>query len=241
MKTLRPLFIVLTIVAVCFSCGKKPKGEAVEASEAKAFVEEEGPMLMIDTANSSVSWIGYKRTGKHNGTFNIKSGSFSFSNDGITSGKVEIDMASIAVLDIPADDEKNAKLKGHLSSPDFFDVGQYPVSAFEITDVKAFDGTLPQDKEEYASDYTPKAASINVVEAPTHIITGNLTIKGVSKSISFPAKVVLEEGKYKASAAFNIDRTDWGIAYGDENSVVDKAKDKFVYNTVNVGFELISE
>ena len=41
-----------------------------------------------------------------------------------------------------------------------------------------------------------------------------------------------------AKAKFNIDRTNWGLMYGDEASVVDKAKDKFIYNTVNVSFDI---
>ena len=57
-------------------------------------------------------------------------------------------------------------------------------------------------------------------------------------SIAFPAKLIVEEGIIKAEAKFNIDRTLWGVMYGDEASVADKAKDKFVYNTVNIGLIL---
>jgi hypothetical protein len=42
----------------------------------------------------------------------------------------------------------------------------------------------------------------------------------------------------KAVANFNINRTDWGLMYGDEAGAVDKAKDSFIYNTVTVGFQL---
>jgi len=41
-----------------------------------------------------------------------------------------------------------------------------------------------------------------------------------------------------AKAGFNINRTDWGLAYGDEATAVDKAKDKFIYNTVSVNFDI---
>jgi len=37
-------------------------------------------------------------------------------------------------------------------------------------------------------------------------------------------------------AKFNIDRTNWNIKYGEEASVTDKIKDKFIYDTVNLGF-----
>ena len=42
----------------------------------------------------------------------------------------------------------------------------------------------------------------------------------------------------KAEGKFNIDRTRWNISYQDESSVLDKLKDQFIYNTVNVGFSI---
>ena len=77
-----------------------------------------------------------------------------------------------------------------------------------------------------------------MVENPTHFISGNLTLRGVTKNITFPAAVSLDNGTVKAKANFNINRIDWNLKYQDESSVADKAKDKFIYNTVNVGFEL---
>ena len=52
--------------------------------------------------------------------------------------------------------------------------------------------------------------------------------------ITFPANVSMTDSGVTASAKFNIDRTDWSLSYGDEASTVDKAKDKFIYNTVNL-------
>lgn len=79
-----------------------------------------------------------------------------------------------------------------------------------------------------------------MVTNPTHTITGNLTMRGTTKSVSFPAKVSVDANSIVAEAKFNIDRTDWNLSYGDESSVVDKAQDKFIYNTVNVGFSLVA-
>jgi polyisoprenoid-binding protein YceI len=47
----------------------------------------------------------------------------------------------------------------------------------------------------------------------THTISGNLTIKGITQGISFPAKVANNEAGINASAKFNIDRTLWDIKY----------------------------
>lgn len=241
MKTIKLTGLLTMLTIVLFSCGKKPSGETVEASEAKEVASTADPVQSINTTESYVSWIGYKPTGKHNGTFDIKSGAINYGENGITGGEIIIDMQALTVVDIPVEEEGNAKLKGHLMSPDFFATDSFPTAKFVITGVKAYDGVAPTDKEEYKTDFSPIAASAYVVEGATHTVTGNLTIKGVSKSISFPTKVIEEDGRYHALATFNIDRMDWGIAYGDENSAIDKAKDKFVYNTVSVGFDLITK
>jgi accessory colonization factor AcfC len=50
--------------------------------------------------------------------------------------------------------------------------------------------------------------------------------------------VSMMDGELSAKAKFNIDRTEWNLSYGDEANAVDKAKDKFIYNTVNIGLEV---
>jgi len=61
---------------------------------------------------------------------------------------------------------------------------------------------------------------ISKVEAATdslgnsHSISGDLTIKGQTRNITFPAKVSINNGMLNLMAAFSINRTDWGIQYG---------------------------
>jgi polyisoprenoid-binding protein YceI len=71
------------------------------------------------------------------------------------------------------------------------------------------------------------------------MVTGNLTMRGTTKSVTFPANVMMQGDKVMAKAMFNIDRTAWGLMYGDEGSITDQAKDKFIYNTVTVGLDLV--
>jgi accessory colonization factor AcfC len=59
-----------------------------------------------------------------------------------------------------------------------------------------------------------------------------------TKNIKFPAAVSASNGSVNAKAGFNINRTEWGLSYGDEAGAVDKAQDRFIYNTVNVGFDI---
>ncbi len=76
------------------------------------------------------------------------------------------------------------------------------------------------------------------IDNPTHAITGNLTMRDTTLSITFPANVSVTDGTVSAEAKFNIDRTNWNVSYGDETDPVAQAKDKFIYNTVNVGFNI---
>ena len=79
-------------------------------------------------------------------------------------------------------------------------------------------------------------ASAEDVKLPgaTHKITGNLNLKGVSKSISFPAKVNINDGVLEAVSQFEINRTDWGMHYGGDKSL----GDRFIKHDVGVGFTL---
>ena len=83
--------------------------------------------------------------------------------------------------------EYKDKLDGHLKGADFFNVDSFPNAKLEIT---AFDAGK---------------------------ITANLTIKEVTKAISFPGTVTITENAVTASAEFTINRTEYGIVYGSEN------------------------
>jgi polyisoprenoid-binding protein YceI len=237
-------FLVITVFGLflmaCSSGGNQQTvetGEAQEVAEASA----EATTLAVDTSQSLVTWIGSKPTGQHNGTINLESGNLMVSEGTIESGTFTMDISSLDIMDLKGDPDSYQKLHGHLMSDDFFDEANHPNATFEIVEIKEYDSTmLAQDKEQFKTDYTPATLSEFMVENPTHYITGNLTMRGTTKSISFPAQVMMEDGMIKAEAKFNIDRTEWGLSYNDEANVVDKAKDRFIYNTVNIGFNLVA-
>ncbi|MEO5804564.1 MAG: YceI family protein [Verrucomicrobiota bacterium] len=81
----------------------------------------------------------------------------------------------------------NPKLTGHLKSADFFDVEKYPVATFTVTKIE------PADNQQN--------------------VTGNLELHGVTKSISFPAKVDITDDAVKVDADFAINRKDFNINY----------------------------
>ena len=83
------------------------------------------------------------------------------------------------------------KLEKHMKDPDFFDVKQFPTANFVSTSIAA-------DAKGPANTYT---------------VSGKITIKGVSKDISFPAVITLDNGTTNASADVTINRQDYGIVY----------------------------
>ena len=146
-------------------------------------------------------------------------------------------MNEIDVLDLEGEDLQ--KLTGHLKSPDFFAVEEYPTAMFEITEVTPFaETTMEEDTSRMDVVVNDEEVSEYKIENPTHAITGNLTMRDTTLSITFPAKVDITDSQVSAEAKFNIDRTKWNVSYGDENDPVAQAKDQFIYNTVNVGFNI---
>jgi len=86
-------------------------------------------------------------------------------------------------------------LTTHLKSPDFFEVRRFPTAKFESTKI---DGGAGSGQ-----------------------ITGKLTLHGVTKEISFPAKVEVTDAGVKLTSEFTINRLDYGIKF-DPNKVEDK-------------------
>ena len=237
MKFLKSTLSIIAVAALVFSCG--PKGKTVETSDAKAVASsEDATVIAVNAESSIVTWVGSKPAGQHNGTINIKSGEISVKGTKIVAGKFTIDITSLKDIDM-AGSKGASDLEGHLMSDDFFDAANHPEATFEVTGVSAYNAAnLEADKDEYQTDFAPAKLSEIVVDNPTHFISGNLTMRGTTKNITFPAAVSIDNGVIKAIANFNIYRTEWGLKYGDEASALDKAKDKFLYNTVKVGFEL---
>lgn len=143
----------------------------------------------VDAAKSVVKWHAKKVTGEHFGTIGLASGALNVDGTKITGGTFEIDMTSIKCTDL-TDAGYNAKLVGHLKSEDFFSVEKNPKATFVITKV---DG---------------KGANVN--------ITGDLTIKGIKNSVTFPATVTADAKGVTANAKIVLDRSKWDIRYGSK-------------------------
>lgn len=233
MKITKQIGLFVAVAMLAFACGKP--GETVETTDAQEVAAGAGDTLAVDVASSTISWTGYKPAGKHFGKIPTTGGNVIVAGDQITAGSFTFDIVGLKIEDLQASDENYGKLYGHLQSADFFDAANFPTATFEITGVEPFaGGDVVADKEEFATDNTPASDSSLSPANPTHWISGNLTMRGTTKNIKFPAEVSINNGAVTAKAGFNIDRTQWGLMYGDESAAVDKAKDQFIYNTVSL-------
>lgn len=115
----------------------------------------------VNVKESTVSWVGKKITGKHNGTVNLQQGILQMKGDEIVGGTFVIDMSSIEVKDLTG--EGKQKLEGHLKSDDFFGVANHPTSTLEIK-------------------------SANKTENG-YYVNAEITIKGTTEPIAFELKM----------------------------------------------------
>lgn len=214
MKTIsRIAFCMLVVALVIASC--KPKGEKAAVSEAKEVTSSAtaGKSAAVNTAASFINWTGTKVGGQHTGELKLSSGSLNVENNTITGGEFVIDINSINNTD--QEGEGKANLEGHLKAPDFFDAAKFPTGKFVITNVAAQSGK-PQ---------------------VTHMITGNLTLKGITKSVAIPANVIVANGQVSAvTPAFTINRTDFGINYA--SGIIGTAKDKLINDNIGLVINL---
>lgn len=212
MKILLRLSFMIAMVSVLASCG--PKGEKAGAGEAEAVAEVTGKEYAVNAASSAVMWEGSKVTGAHNGTIAVSGGTVSFEDGALTGGNFTIDMNSIACLDLEGKSKDNLEkhLKGTVEGKEehFFDVNKFPTAKFEIT----------------------KVTKLMNNQDANYVVNGNLSMKDVTKSITFRAMVTEADGKVDVSTPqFTIDRTEWGIKYGSAK-FFDDLKDKAVNDEI---------
>ena len=140
----------------------------------------------IDTIESVVTWKCSMSvgTGEHSGYVDISKGELMIGKGRLVGGTVEINMNTIA----NEFHRTNNKLVNHLKSPDFFDVAKFPRSTFAVTQVAR-----------------AKGENISV--------TGDLTIKGITHAVTFPATLEVKDGMVNAKGTVIIDRTQWDVRY----------------------------
>ncbi len=160
----------------------------------------------VKTEESSVMWKAYKVTGSHTGTVQLTEGDLSFDGDTLIGGNFAVDMTSLISTDLEGNSK--AKLEGHLKSDDFFGIENHPTSTLVFTDVKS------TGKNSYE-------------------VTGDLTIKGITKPITFDVSIYGS----KATASVKVDRANYNVRYGS-GSFFDNLGDKTIYDEFDLVVDL---
>ena len=207
-QLLSVLALSMMTLAVISCKNDTPKGgDAVEITE----TAQDAQVYNADVEASKINWVGSKVGGEHKGDIKLQSGEVAVKDGAVQNGTFVIDFNTINVTDLEGDYKTNleAHLKGtnQESADHFFNVAQYPTGQFEI-------------------------ATVTTVDTLT-TVTGNLTVKGITKSVSFPANIVVTDSIVTLeTAAFPINRTDFNINYGSKSKFTDLAADKVINDEI---------
>lgn len=179
--------------------------------------EEGTTRYKVDAAASSVTWHATKVTGEHMGTVNVANGYLSVTDGNLVAANIIADMGSIACTDMEG--EWADKLVGHLNSDDFFNVSEHKTSSFTLRNIEAL------------TDAKGDA---------THTVTGDFTIRGITKSVTFDATITDNGGKLAISGSAVLDRSQFDVKYGS-GSFFDNLGDNLIHDNFTVGFNLVAD
>ena len=206
-------YLILIIAPLFFGCGgpvTKENKNNVSASSLSLHVGNE-KYFIIDTKETVVAWKGSSVEGAHTGYVYISKGELMIENGQLMGGTVEVDMSTIEGDDHRSDNN----LIKHLKDPDFFDVKKFPFSTIAITRVES---TNNENKT----------------------VTGNLTIKGITHPITFPARIEVKSGIVKANGKLVIDRTKWDVRY-NSGKFYDNLADKTISDSIEFNIKIVAK
>ncbi len=143
----------------------------------------------VDASKSTITWIGKKVTGQHNGTVALKEGSLIFKGKKLTGGNFTVDMTTLTSTDLTG--EYLGKLNGHLKSEDFFGTEKFTTSKLVFKKIAAKANGV----------YTVTAdLTIKDVTAP---VTFDITVKGTTATTTFKIDRTKYGIKYGSGSFFD--------------------------------------
>ena len=217
-KTIFNLFMIAGITMATLGCKNENKEANTEDAQEVAVANTEAFEFIVDTTASVIEWKGEKPTGTHTGTIKLSQGTFKANDSVVESGTFVVDMKSLEVTDLEGEDK--LKLESHLMGTvegkegDFFNVGKFPNTTFEVTGISQKDGKT--------------------------MLQGNLTMTDKTNNVEFPVSISMNGDTLElTSEPFMIDRTKWGVNYGSK-SVFDTLGDKFINDEIELSINLIA-
>lgn len=114
-------------------------------------------------------------------------GSIKVKNGLISLKNGKLQAGGFLIIDMASINQENKELENHLKNDDFFAVDKFKTATFKISQVKG------------------------------GIMSGIMTIKGISKAINFPYSLRKSSKGYVFSASLQIDRTQFNIKYNSSS------------------------
>lgn len=220
----KPLTLVITALLIvgAYSCRKDSEAATTPITEAEP-PKPAAPASVrysIDTLESVITWKGTKPTGSHSGTITLIDGTVFVKNNTAETGNFTLNMTSITVTD-PKSGKDKINLENHLkgigsgNEDHFFNTLKFPTGNFEITAITK--GTVKDT------------------------IQGNLTLKGITKNIAFPAAITVNDSLVSlTSDTFKINRTLWNINYNSK-SAIDNLGDKYIDDDIELNVKVTAK
>jgi polyisoprenoid-binding protein YceI len=217
LKRLYSITILYLLITSIPACSDAPKGDNATISAKQEASEAKGQIFVADTTNSRIRFTGHGVGKNHPGIFKLSTGSLAVAGEQISGGSFIIDINSMELEQKGGMFDK--KLRPHLMSGDFFDAEKFKTAKFEITKLEP---------------YQPNSTDTSIIEGANFNVSGNFTLKDVTKNISFPARIDLDGNTIKARGNFNIDRRQWNMNYGNDKTL----GDQFISETVNIELDI---
>ena len=193
------------------ACQATPPADGGSSSSPAAMMQDEVMMdastftkssVSVNKTTSTITFVGGSSIVDHPGAF--KTFDVTVALDSAEPQNLEKAQitASIDIASVKTDSER---LDGHFQKEDFFDAAKFPTATFRSTSIVREDGD-------------------------TYAVMGDLTMKGVTKSVTMEA-VIDDDGLV---GMFNIPRKDFAIA---KDTYGEKLLDEDVPVSVNLKFE----
>ncbi len=205
------LLIIVAVIAFVF--WTKKTEAPVENSVDKNVSASSTPITVgsykLNTETSKIGWKGEKITGStEEGTVMLSGGDIEVNEDVIT-GYFGIDMNTIT------SNPNIEMLVKHLKNDDFFAVDKFPEAFFVL---KSMTPSSPDSEGRY-------------------LVSGDLTIKGITQPVSFIASVSSVDNEISATGSFALNRTLWDIKYGSSSFFGDLG-DKAIRDAITITIDL---
>jgi polyisoprenoid-binding protein YceI len=177
----------------------------------EAAVSIESGVYQIQSSQSLVEWFGKKRVGaSHDGSVDLAYGQVTFD----AMGTLVNGTFTIDMTTINSY-ENIDRLVSHLNSADFFDTENHREATFVLT----------------RSDMTAPGM---------YTVTGDLTIKGITNEVTFPARIISEsEGTVRAIASMEINRASYDVRFGSPSFFNDLG-DALIEDTITFDLNIVA-